>query len=72
MLLHQPWGFELHDTVIPTCWWHGSVDAVSPVQTVRAATARIRDLELTLDAEEGHAINFTHGVEILNGLTQLT
>src|ERR1700730_10334578 len=63
LLVHQPWGFELHDTVVPICWWHGSVDAVSPLQTVRAATGGGRDLEITVYADEGHAINFIHGVE---------
>jgi pimeloyl-ACP methyl ester carboxylesterase len=72
MLLHQPWGFELHDTAVPIRWWHGRLDAVSPVETVRAATAGTRDLELTVYPDEGHAINFTHGVEILERLVPLT
>jgi pimeloyl-ACP methyl ester carboxylesterase len=72
MLLHEPWGFELHDIAVPTRWWHGSLDAVSPVEAVRAATAGIRGLELTVYPGEGHAINFRHGVEILKSLTQLT
>ena len=36
MLLHQPWGFDLEDIAVTTHWWHGSLDPIAPLATVRA------------------------------------
>ena len=70
LLLNQPWGFELRDIAVPTHWWHGSLDPVTPLSGVQQATAGMRDLELTVYEEEGHALSFSHGVEILAALTR--
>lgn len=71
LLIHQPWNFELRDIVAATHWWHGSRDPIVPLTTVREATAGMQDLELTVFEDEGHAIGFTHGAEILALLAQL-
>ena len=68
MLVHQPWGFELRDVAVACHWWHGALDPVSPLAALRAATAPMRDLQVTVFEDEGHAIGFTHGVEILASL----
>jgi pimeloyl-ACP methyl ester carboxylesterase len=68
MLVHQPWGFELNDVAVPCHWWHGALDPVSPLAGVRTATASMPDLTLTVFEDEGHAIGFTHGAEILAAL----
>jgi pimeloyl-ACP methyl ester carboxylesterase len=68
LLLHQPWNFELPDIVVATRWWHGSLDPVAPLPAVREATTGMHDIELTVFEGEGHAIGFTHGVEILASL----
>jgi pimeloyl-ACP methyl ester carboxylesterase len=68
MLVYQPWGFELRDIAVATHWWHGSLDAVSPLSGVRESTAAMRDFQLSVFEGEGHAIGFTHGVEILASL----
>lgn len=67
MLVHQPWGFDLKDLTVNTRWWHGSLDPVVPVATVRAATTTT-PIELTIFEDEGHAINFVHGAQILSAL----
>ena len=64
MLVHQPWGFELADVSVDTHWWHGSLDPVAPLASVREATARTR-IDLRVYEGEGHAISFVHGAEIL-------
>lgn len=71
LLLHQPWDFELRDIVVATHWWHGSLDPIVPLHTVREATTGMRDFELTVFENEGHAIGFAHSVEILTSLAQL-
>jgi pimeloyl-ACP methyl ester carboxylesterase len=68
MLVHQPWGFELRDVAVACHWWHGALDPVSPLAALRAATASMRDLRLTVFENEGHAIGFTRGAEILAAL----
>ena len=68
LLVHQPWGFELRDITVACHWWHGALDPISTLADVRAATSDMRDLTLTVFAEEGHAIGFTHGAEILAAL----
>ena len=68
LLVNTPWGFELRDIAVPTRWWHGSLDPIAPLSTVRAATSEVPDCELTVYEDEGHAISFTHGVEILRAL----
>ena len=68
LLVNTPWGFELRDIAVPTRWWHGSLDPIAPLSTVRAATSDVPDCELTVYEDEGHAIGFTHGVEILRAL----
>jgi pimeloyl-ACP methyl ester carboxylesterase len=68
LLVHEPWGFELRDVAVACHWWHGALDPVSPLAGVRAATASMRDCRLTVYADEGHAIGFTHGDEILASL----
>jgi pimeloyl-ACP methyl ester carboxylesterase len=67
MLLHQPWGFDLEDIVVTTHWWHGSLDPIAPVATVRDATMAT-DIQLTVYKDEGHAVSFEHGAEILAAL----
>jgi pimeloyl-ACP methyl ester carboxylesterase len=64
MLLHQPWGFGFEDLAVSTHWWHGSLDPIAPIATVREATTTA-DIELTVYEDEGHAISFEHGPEIL-------
>jgi pimeloyl-ACP methyl ester carboxylesterase len=64
ILVHQPWGFELEDITINTHWWHGSRDRIAPLTTIREATASTR-IALSIYEDEGHAIGFTHGAEIL-------
>ena len=72
VLLNEPWGFDLADIRVTTRWWHGSMDPVSPLQTVRHATAAVHDLEFHVYENEGHAIGFTHGADILRALTRHT
>ncbi len=67
ILLHQPWGFELEDIAVTTHWWHGSLDPIAPLAAVRGATARA-EIRLTTYEDEGHAISFEHGAEILAAL----
>jgi pimeloyl-ACP methyl ester carboxylesterase len=67
ILLHQPWGFELEDIAVATHWWHGSLDPIAPLAAVRGATAR-GEIQLTIYENEGHAISFDHGAEILAAL----
>ena len=67
MLLHQPWGFDLDDIAVATRWWHGSLDPVAPLVTVRDATTAT-DIQLTVYEDEGHAVSFEHGAEILAAL----
>jgi len=67
MLLHQPWGFELDSVAVATHWWHGSLDPIAPLATVRRATATT-EIELVVYEDEGHAISFEHGAEILAAL----
>ena len=64
MLLHQPWGFDLEDIAVTTRWWHGSLDPIAPLATVREATTTT-DIQLTIYEDEGHAVSFEHGAEIL-------
>jgi pimeloyl-ACP methyl ester carboxylesterase len=64
ILVHQPWGFELEDITVDTHWWHGSRDLIAPLTTIREATAATRTA-LSIYEDEGHAIGFTHGAEIL-------
>jgi pimeloyl-ACP methyl ester carboxylesterase len=64
ILLHQPWGFELEDIAVTTHWWHGSLDPIAPLATVREATTRT-EIQLTIYEDEGHAVSFEHGAEIL-------
>ena len=71
LLLHQPWTFELPDIAVATHWWHGSLDPVAPLLSVREATGGMHDIELTVFEGEGHAVGFTHGVEILASLARL-
>jgi pimeloyl-ACP methyl ester carboxylesterase len=71
LLVYQPWDFELRDIVVATQWWHGSVDPIVPLRSVREATVGMRDFNLTVFENEGHAIGFTHGVEILASLAHL-
>jgi pimeloyl-ACP methyl ester carboxylesterase len=68
ILVNQPWGFELEDITVNTHWWHGSRDPIAPLATIREATAATR-IALTIYEDEGHAISFTHGAEILAKLT---
>jgi pimeloyl-ACP methyl ester carboxylesterase len=68
LLVHQPWGFELNDVAVACHWWHGALDPVSPLAGVRTATASMPNRRLTVYADEGHAIGFTHGAEILAAL----
>ena len=68
LLVNTPWGFDLRDVTVAARWWHGSLDPIAPLPTVRAATAEMGDLELTVYEDEGHAICFAHGVEILRTL----
>ena len=70
MLVYQPWGFELRDIAVATQWWHGSLDPTAPLSTVQKATAGMRDLQLIVVENEGHAISFTHGEAILRALTE--
>ncbi len=67
MLVHEPWGFDLKDLTVPTHWWHGKLDPVAPLASVRAATAATL-VKLTIYEDEGHAISFAHGAEILTAL----
>ena len=67
ILLHQPWGFELDDIAVTTRWWHGSLDPIAPLAAVRGAMART-EIQLTTYEDEGHAISFEHGAEILAAL----
>jgi pimeloyl-ACP methyl ester carboxylesterase len=67
ILLHQSWGFELEDIAVNTHWWHGSLDPIAPLATVRGAMART-EIQLTIYEDEGHAISFEHGAEILAAL----
>jgi pimeloyl-ACP methyl ester carboxylesterase len=67
MLVHQPWGFDLNDLSVTTRWWHGSLDPIVPVASVRAATAAT-PIELTIYEDQGHAIGFEHGAQILSAL----
>jgi pimeloyl-ACP methyl ester carboxylesterase len=67
MLVHEPWGFDLKDVAVNTRWWHGELDPVAPLASVRAATAAT-PIELTVYEDEGHAINVAHGAEILTTL----
>ena len=67
MLLHQPWGFDLEDIAVTTHWWHGSLDPIAPLATVREAT-RTTEIQLTIYEDEGHAVSFEHGAEILAAL----
>jgi pimeloyl-ACP methyl ester carboxylesterase len=71
VLLHQPWGFELEDLAVATHWWHGSLDPVAAIATVRAATATA-DIQLTVYEGEGHAVSFDHGAEILVALAAMS
>jgi pimeloyl-ACP methyl ester carboxylesterase len=70
LLVYEPWDFELRDIDVATQWWHGSLDPIVALQTVREATAGMRDIELTVFENEGHAIGFAHGAEILALLAQ--
>ena len=70
LLLHQPWDFDLRDIVVATHWWHGAGDPIVPLHTVREATTGMRDFELTVFENEGHAIGLAHGVEILTSLAR--
>ena len=67
MLVHQPWGFDLKDLTVDTRWWHGSLDTSVPIASVRAATAST-PIELTIYEDEGHAISFVHGAQMLSAL----
>jgi pimeloyl-ACP methyl ester carboxylesterase len=67
MLLHQSWGFDLEDVAVTTHWWHGSLDPIAPLAAVRGAIART-EIQLTTYEDEGHAISFEHGAEILAAL----
>jgi len=67
MLLHQPWGFDLKDIAVTTHWWHGSLDPIAPLAAVREATTRA-EIQLTIYEDEGHAVPFEHGAEILAAL----
>ena len=67
MVLHQPWGFDLEDIAVTTHWWHGSLDPIAPLATVREATTTTR-IQLTIYQDEGHAISSEHGTEILAAL----
>ena len=68
LLVNNPWGFELRDIAVSTRWWHGSLDPIAPLSTVRGSTGEMADCELTVYEDDGHAISFTHGVEILRAL----
>ncbi|MGO9872265.1 MAG: hypothetical protein ACLPVY_00580, partial [Acidimicrobiia bacterium] len=56
---------------VPAHWFHGTLDPIAPLQTVRDATDGMRAFELMVYEHEGHAISFTHGIEILRAVTQL-
>ena len=67
MLVHQPWGFDLKDLTVTTHWWHGSLDPIVTVASVRAATTPT-PMELTIYEDAGHLLNFVHGAQILKEL----
>jgi pimeloyl-ACP methyl ester carboxylesterase len=67
MLVHEPWGFDLKDLAVYTRWWHGELDPIAHFASVRATTAAT-PIELTVYEDEGHAISFAHGAEILTTL----
>lgn len=67
MLVYQPWGFDLAALTVATHWWHGSLDVIVPAAKVRAATTST-PIELSIYEDEGHAISFVHGAQILNSL----
>ncbi len=71
LLVNTPWGFDLRDVMVSIRWWHGSLDSIAPLPTVRTATAEMADVELTVYEDEGHGISFVHGVEILRTLDHI-
>jgi pimeloyl-ACP methyl ester carboxylesterase len=71
LLGNLPWGFDLADIRPPVCWWHGTVDPLTPGALLRTALAGLPGHKVVLYEGEGHAANLTHAPEILVGLAAL-
>jgi len=69
LLINQPWGFSLAEIGVRLSWWHGELDAITPIAAVHRALQDLPECTLTVYPGEGHAIGFNHGEQILGTLS---
>jgi pimeloyl-ACP methyl ester carboxylesterase len=53
-LITSDWGFESAEVCFPILWWHGDVDEVCPIDSIRRVAARNQFIKLTEFPNEGH------------------
>jgi pimeloyl-ACP methyl ester carboxylesterase len=70
VLVNSPWGFDVSEVAVRLVWWHGDLDPVTPVATVRAVLGTVPNGTLITYPGEGHAVAITHAREILATLTK--